>query len=337
MQVRVTGLPQLLALLVLTGAPTFAGLIDNGGGGAFSFGVGPYGGAPNVGGPTYIADNITGRNDILISPGLGTLGGFLTVSPVVGNNIQSLGGSLPLGGTQVGGGNGAGAFGSGLIQNDGPDMAFSLADSGSGGGSASYLISGANYTFTDVGAPLAAGTAYGAYLSIAGSVPLVGNADVASLRVHITDTAGIFGAGGTDLPQLVLGISRNGAGAGIGNYNIIAIGGTGGGNSALILDNGVNGAFRALAVDNQALPAPIPVGDILSISAALTVFADPASLNSTAPGTEMDLLNLTGPLPDVNLADTPDAVVPEPSSVVLLAAALLMGAFFRYRSRCRAL
>jgi hypothetical protein len=48
------------------------------------------------------------------------------------------------------------------------------------------------------------------------------------------------------MPQEVLAISRNGAGTGIGNYNIVAIGGVGGGNAALILDNGVTGAFRAL-------------------------------------------------------------------------------------------
>jgi hypothetical protein len=319
--------------LIVTAAPTFAGLLANGGNGAISFGVAPYGGAPNVGGPTYIADNITGRNDILTSPGLGTLGGYLTASPVISNNIASYGGALPLAATQTGGGNGAGAFGTGVAQNSGADMAFALSDSGPGGGSASYIVSAANYTFTDVGAPIGIGTTYGAYLSIAGAVPLVGNADVASLRVHISDTAGVFGAGGTDLPQLVLAISRNGAGAGIGNYNIVTIGGVAGGNAGLILDNGVNGAFRALAVDNLALAAAIPVGDILSVSTALTAYSDPASFDSIFPETEPDLLNLTGPLAEISLADTPTAATPEPSTVLLLAGALMALPGFRKRLR----
>ncbi len=45
-------LPKLTAILMAIAAPALAGLIDNGGTGAISFGVAPYGGAPNVGGPT---------------------------------------------------------------------------------------------------------------------------------------------------------------------------------------------------------------------------------------------------------------------------------------------
>jgi hypothetical protein len=327
MLTEVTGLPRLIAILLATSTPTFANLIFNGGTGAVSFGVAPYGGAPNVGGPTYIGDNVTGRNDILTSPGLGTLGGYLTASPVTANNIASYAGALPLSETQTGGGNGSGAFGSGAAQNSGNDMAFALSDSGPGGGSASYLLSSANYTFTVAGAPIAAGSTYGAYLSIGGAVPLVGNADVAGLRVHVTDTAGVFGAGGTDLPQLVLAISRNGAGSGIGNYNIVTIGGVAGGNAALILDNGTTGLFRALAVDNLALGAPLPIGDILSVSTSLTAYSDPANFDSLSPLTELDLLNLTGPLAGIELADTPSSTTtPEPSTGLLLAAGFLLAA-----------
>jgi hypothetical protein len=304
-------------------APARAGFVFNGGNGGISFGVSPYGPPTNNGAPTYIADNVTGRNDILTSPGLGTLGGFLTASPVIGNNIASYGGGLPLFATQVGGGNGAGAFGSGTMSNLGSQVGLALADSGPGGGSASYVIGAGNISYTIVGAPIAAGATYGAYLTMAGTVPLVGNADVEGLRVHISDTAGVFGAGGTDLPQLVLAISRNGAGAGIGNYNIVTIGGAAGGNAGLILDNGVTGTFRALAVDNQALAAPLPVGDILSISYALTGYADPASFDTFDPSLSFDLLSLTGPLPDSLLVDTPGATTPEPASIVMISVGIL--------------
>ncbi len=88
-------------------------------------GVAPYGGAPNIGGPTYIANNFTGLNDILTSPGLGTLGGYLTASPVIANNILSDGpAALPLSDSLVGGGNGNGAFGSGSAVNTGSLVGF---------------------------------------------------------------------------------------------------------------------------------------------------------------------------------------------------------------------
>jgi hypothetical protein len=334
MRLRIGFLAAGLTLVAAT-TPARAGLVFNGGNGAISFGVAPYGGAPNVGGPTYIADNVTGRNDILTSPGLGTLGGYLTASPVIANNIASYGGALPLRAFQNGGGNGAGAFGSGSMANLGTTVGLNLADSGPGGGSASYAIGAGNTTYTVVGAPIAAGSTYGAYLTMGGSVPLVGNADVESLRVHVSDTAGVFGAGGTDLPQLVLAISRNGAGAGIGNYNIVTIGGVAGGNAGLILDNGVTGAFRALAVDNQALAAPLPVGDILSVSYALTAYTDPASIEMFDPtfGND-DLLNLTGPLPtDVTFVSS--AAVPEPSSIVMMALGVLSVGGFHVSRRLR--
>jgi hypothetical protein len=331
MPARFTFLPRLAAIGLLMSVPVLADLISNGGTGAIVMGVAPYGGAPNVGGPTYIADSLTGRNDILTSPGLGTLGGYLTADPVLANNIQSTVAAVPLSASQVGGGNGNGDFGSGSAINTGSAIGFALADSGPGGGSASYLITGSNTTLTDVNAPIAAGTSYGAYLSIGGAVPLVGNADVVALRVHVSDTAGVFGAGGTDLPQLVLAISRNGAGAGTGNYNIVTIGGVNGGTAALVLDNGVTGAFRALAVDNLTLGAAIPVGDVLSISTAMTAFSDPASFSAFDPG--FDLLALTGPLPldpFVGVA----AVTPEPATWMFLGLGIGTMMFLRRRA-CR--
>ncbi len=328
MRLTATRLPRLAASLLLVTAPVFAGLIENAGTGGIAMGVAPYGGAPNVGGPTYIANNFTGLNDILTSPGLGTLGGYLTASPVTANNIASFGpAALPMFGIQVGGANGNGAFGSGAAANNGSTIGFALSDSGPGGGSASYIISSESLSYTNAGAAIAAGTTYGAYLSIGGFVPLVGNADVAALRVHISDTAGVFGAG-QDLPALVLAISRNGAGPGIGNYNVVTLGG---GGAALILDNGVTGAFRALAVDNQALGAAIPVGDVISVSATVTAYSDPASIDVFFP--DIDLLDLTGPLASLDLVST--APLPEPSTFALFAGGLLVFALPGMRKRVR--
>jgi hypothetical protein len=294
----------------------FGNAVFNGGTGAVVMGVAPYGGAPNVGGPTYIANNVTGQNDILTSPGLGTLGGYLTASPVIANNIFSVGPlATPILGTQTGGGNGSGSFGSGTGYDGGNSAGFLLADSGPGGGSASYMIIATNATYTVAGAAIAAGTTYGSYIAIGGSVPLVGNADVASLMVHYSDTAGVFGAGGTNAPQEVLAISRNGAGATIGNYNIVTIGGAGGGNAALFLDSGVTGAFHAGAVDSTVLGAPLPVGDVITVSWTLTAFADPASFDSI--DITQDLLNLTGPLP-TDLFMQISSATPEPGTPLLI-------------------
>jgi hypothetical protein len=142
----------------------------------------------------------------------------------------------------------------------------------------------------------------------------------------ITDTAGAFGAAGTTLPNLVLAISRNGAGATAANYNVVALGGVGaanpvGGTAGLILDNGVTGAFRAAAVDNLPSPA-IPAGDVITVTATLTGYADPASFTTLDITNQNDLLALTGPLPGISFVDT-TAAIPEPASLVMSATGLL--------------
>ncbi|MEJ0091421.1 MAG: hypothetical protein WDM80_16960 [Limisphaerales bacterium] len=89
------------AQLNYIGAGTDAGVI--------SFGRHGYG-LPQPGIPTYIGNNFSGLNDVLSSPG----GTFLTANPVIANNILSIAGNTPMFGFQIGGGNGNGAFGSGV-------------------------------------------------------------------------------------------------------------------------------------------------------------------------------------------------------------------------------
>jgi hypothetical protein len=118
---------RLSVLLFSISMSGFASIVYNGGTGIIVMGVSPYAGAPNVGGPTYIANNFTGFNDILTSPGLGTLGGTLTADPVVANNIYSVGPvTLPQGLTETGGGNGSGMFGAGSADNGGNSSTFAL-------------------------------------------------------------------------------------------------------------------------------------------------------------------------------------------------------------------
>ena len=320
-------------------APTYAG-----GNGAISFGVAPYGGAPVVTGPTYINNNFDNRADILASPGLGSLNGYLTASPVVANNIASIGPlPLPLGLFLVGGGNGNGPFGSGLIVNFGTLTGFAMSDSSPGGGSASYGISSANADFTIGAVPIPVGTSYGAFLTtsygafltMGGLVPLAGNADVASLRVHIFDAnaASPFNnnGNGVDLPQMVLAISNNG----VAGYNIVQIGGAGGGNAKVLVDNAANGAFRALSVDNLLLPAALPAGDTFTVTSTLTLYADPASFSSFDPTFSTDLLALTGPLPLDTFVGTTS--IPEPTSLVMFGTgvACLMGCLRRQLRKLR--
>ncbi len=142
---RLSGLVLASALVLASSAPAMGALVYNGGTGFIAYGVSSYGGAPVVGAPTYIANGFNGRNDILASPGGGSLGGFLSINAIGANNISSTGGVvLPTLAFQTGGGNGFGSFGQGVALNLGPQMGLAMADAGAGGSSASYAVSSAH-------------------------------------------------------------------------------------------------------------------------------------------------------------------------------------------------
>ena len=114
-----------LSLLTLAAIPLTAIPIFQGGTGSIVHGVAPYGGPPNNGGSTYIANNFTGLVDILTSPG----GGYLTAAPVIANNIfqsgvQNLGFSF----AGAGGANANGVFNFGWAAMTGPLMGYLLTD-----------------------------------------------------------------------------------------------------------------------------------------------------------------------------------------------------------------
>jgi hypothetical protein len=277
------------AQLIYTGAGTDPG--------AISFGVSGYG-LPQPGVPTYIANNFDGLNDILASPG----GTFLTANPVVANNIFSIANTAPMFGFQAGGGNANGNFGSGSISITGPGVQYALSDSGAGGGSASYGIASWDASFS-TGA--AGANNFGAYLSIGGSLTAVGEAGVAALRIHISDTGGVFGAGGVDLAPMVLANSL----VGVNTYSWVALGGSG---AAMLTD--AFGNFRGLAIDNVGA---LPAFDTISAIATLTIYADPMSIDSIAP--DLTLIDATG----TTLPSDGIAMVPEPAAPLLAGAGLL--------------
>lgn len=295
-----------LGLVMLVGvAISEAGIIYNGGNGRTVYGVTGYG-LPVPGNPTYIGNNVTGRTDILSSPG----GTFLTANPVVANNIADTGNLFtPFFSFQIGGGNGNGAFGSGSATVLGPSMFFSLSDPAPGGGSASYMITSWFPSFK-VDADGFAGN-LGAYLAIGGRNLAQADSSVAALRVEYSLNGGAF----TPIPQMVL--AANGL-----TLQGVAIGGSG-----AVMQN-VNGFFRGLSIDNLG-PFVLAPGTTIDVVATLTAYADPAFIDSITP--DQSLIALTGAtLPDFSIANTAS---PEPGTLGLLGAGLVFLAWWRRAQR----
>lgn len=283
--------------------------------GVISFGVTGYG-LPQPGVPTYIANNFTGLNDILSSPG----GTFLTANPSVGNNILSGLNIVPMMGVQLGGGNVNGPFGSGNISITGPNVSFGISDVVAGNGSASYGIGTWDATFKT---GVLGVNNFGAFLSIAGNLPALNSAGVASLQIHLFDTAGTFG-GGVDLAPMVLANSLVGFdGFGVPIYSFVALGGSG---AAMLAD--AFGNYRGLSIDNLGA---LPAGDTVSAKVTLTIYADPSSFSAYDPISDLDLISATG----TTLPTSGITAVPEPTTRMLsgigVFAALLFSRFRRSR------
>lgn len=305
---RWMGLGALAMGLALGMAPASAdaGLVNNGGTGAVVFGVASYGGG-GVALPSYTSNNVTGRTDILTSPG----GGYQTADLSIPNNVAQFGGALPGGAVWTGGTNGNGTFGTGFAASNGVATGFGLTDANPDSqGAASYLIASSTTTLTEFGGQT--GT-WGTALGIGGTLGSSGSAVAVSLRTFITDTAGVFGVGGTDLPQLVLAASGSDSG-----YNWVALGGVGGGSAAMLIDTGTN-TYAGLAINNMGV-ITIPDGDVITITTTLTAIADPASIDMIYP--DLSLIDQTGytgdPLPGISFALS----APEPTSAALVLGAM---------------
>lgn len=285
---------------------------------AIAFGATTYG-PPTPGVPTWIPNNISGLNDILSSPG----GTFLTANPVVGNNVAEVGpAAYGPGAFQflnwTGGISGDGSpFGSGSAAIFGPAAAFSLTDAtAGGGGTASYGIETWNSYYTQT-TPYV-GT-FGTFLSIGGSVPLVGSAAVAAVQTEVYVTSG-----GVTTPYvfapLVLAISNQGG----GTYSYVAHSEANGISGAAIVGNGAGG-FAGLAIDNYL--ANFAAGTTIKVTSTLTFYADPASIDVIAP----DLSLLPGlSLPGESFGGT---AVPEPGSMIMGGTAMLAVSFLGWLRR----
>lgn len=268
------------------------------GSGTTVYGVAPYGGVPQAG-DSYIANNLSGFNDILASPG----GGFLTASPIIPNNIAQtpLNVGLPMYSFQVGGGNVHGPFGAAQTLITGPNIGFTISDFAAGGGSASYSISTWTANF-EVDAGGFDGL-LGNYLAIGGLVSSPNSAVAVSLISHYY-LNGVY-EGSTD--PLVLAAANNG--------NFQALGGAG-----AILQFGGGGAFRGLAsnvfTDNFAFGRDLIFGDDLTIVSTLTAYADPAMIETI--DIPLDLAQLGGiALPDFAFSSG-SGTPPEPATWAMM-------------------
>ncbi len=313
-----------IPLALCIGPPALAQVNYTNGTGATVYGVTNYGGAPNNGAATFINNNVTGRNDILSSPG----GGFLTINPVIGNNIAQTPAAvpLPLASFQIGGGNANGAFGAGAVTITGPGVGFAINDSGIGGGSASYSVSSWSANFT-VGAGGFNGTLDSA-LAIAGT--LVSGAGGSAVAASLVTSYSVNNGAAIVLAPLVL--------AAAGNGNFAASGGAAGLGFA-----NANSSFLGLALDRSGVVG-LNAGDLVTAVNTLTIVGDPASLDTIAPA-DLNFLQSQYfisptfiPLDNLNIADQPPSssgqmligsadsappMIPEPLSAALLGGALL--------------
>lgn len=280
--------------------------VPGSGTGAVSFGVTNFGA---VGGfnATYILNNVSGRVDILNNAGLVSNSFF----PTIGNNIANWGGPLPGGALQVGGGNGNGPFGNGIVNVTPMGMTFSLADAAVPLNSSSFAVATSTASFTDAAGT---GAGWGTFIAFGGSLPVIGSGFAASVRTFLdsANPASPF-FGGLDLPELVLSTQRVGpllyAGGGFS-------GGIGVFGAHEIAIEPLSGQYRAFA--SNVVPFAIPAGDAYTVTTTITLMADPASMSTLDMADVADLFPQGFVPPSVTLAGAV-GVVPEPPIPVLAA------------------
>jgi len=318
-------------ILVVAGASVSeAGLIFLGGAGTTVYGATGYTCTPCAAGPQFIANNLTGDNDILSSPG----NGYQVANPIVANNVAESpnGGILLPGGTfagssptpyafaaagGVGGASGA-PFGTGLTGVTGANVGFALTDTTLGCCSASYMIT--SWTTDYVADANGFNQAANAYLGISGVNLTTNDAAVASLVVGYSVNGGAYNFL-TDMILAVGGACANDVGLGDAAAEI----------NAACTNGGNGGAYSAAAVDTLAALG-LNAGATLDFESTLTLYADPADFDSIYSSLDTSLLPGLGlSAPDVLVGDS--AVAPEPGTLLLLGAGLGCLGLLRRRHR----
>ena len=191
-----------------------------------------------------------------------------------------------------------GTFGGGAISAPGGGFGFSLSDANTPGTAESYINAFSTTTYTVTGN--FPGT-LGAYFGVDGTVPTIGSSASIALVVQVTDTTAGSPIFGTNTYTIILGDQNTGSG-----FNPVVSG-------QFTSFTQFGNSFEAAGV--TIFGSNLTKGDTFTINAALTVYADPASIDV------LDISNfpsLAADLPDfAAITGIPGAVVPEPASVVL--------------------
>ncbi len=250
---------------------------------------------------SFASDAFTGKNDILTSVGSNGVANIFTVNSTSANSA-SVQGSLPQNGSMTATVS-IPFFGTGSVQEAASGSTFSLSNSAGGQahGTASFEVIS---TISNFVTTAAYNGTFGTFLALSGNLPNSGSAVVASQVTSVSDSNTSSPLHNLALTPEILGMSRVGS-----TFYADAAGGV----STIGLTSFTG--FSGLSIDSTMVQ--LVANDHFTVYSTITVYADPASINSINPSSLLDpsqglILPGFSPL---------NAVVPEPTSLGLSCAA----------------